>query len=422
MRSLAADLFAIAVEAARGESGLVATLPPLSPRGLTVIAAFGKAACAMSQAAFRHYGQHLPGVVLTRYGHGLPALHGLEGLEVVEAGHPVPDSEGTRAAAGLLALAASLGPDDQLLVLASGGGSALLVVPAAGLTLEDKQAVTRALLARGAKIQEINCVRKHLSAIKGGRLTVAAYPARVDTFVISDVVGDDPALVASGPTLPDLTSQSDALAILKAYEVDLPANVAAVLADGENETPKPGHPAFGQMSCTIVARPADALRAAAEAASAAGYTPVLLGDSVEGEARSIGRQHAELALAYQKAGGRHAIISGGELTVTLAGRGGRGGPNQEYLLSLALALDGAAGIVALACDTDGIDGSEDNAGAVIDDNTLERARARAIDLEGALVQNRSHDAFAVLDDLVVTGPTLTNVNDFRVILVDGSAQ
>jgi hydroxypyruvate reductase len=384
---------------------------PAPPPGRTLVVGAGKAAAAMAQTVERNWPGDLSGLVVTRYGHGLPTQH----IEVIEAAHPVPDPAGLAAAARVLDLAAGLGPDDLMLCLLSGGGSALLTLPAAGLDLADKQAVTTALLRSGANIAEINCVRKHLSAIKGGRLAAAAAPAETVALMISDVVGDDPAVIASGPTVADPTTFADALAVLDRYRIGEPASVLDHLRAAIDESPKPDDPRLARSQARIVARPRDALTAAAEVARAAGVEAVLLGDDLEGEARERGRDHARLAVAERR---RNPVVllSGGELTVTIAGKG-RGGPNTEYLLALAEALDGASGIHAIACDSDGIDGSEDNAGALIDPGTLTRAASQGLDPAHSLADNDAYGFFAALNDLVMTGPTRTNVNDFRAVLV-----
>jgi hydroxypyruvate reductase len=347
----------------------------------------------------------------------------------VEARHPVPDQAGQEAAQQILDLARGLGPQDQLVCLVSGGGSALLTLPAAGLTLADKQAVTQALLRSGATIGEINTVRKHLSAIKGGRLAAAAAPARVVSLAISDVPGDDPAVIASGPTVPDPTTFADARAVLAKYGITEPKAVMAHLAAARDETPKPGDPVFANTRFELIASPQQALAAAAEAALAHNVTPIVLSDRIEGEARDVAAMHAAIAVQLRAGQLRvgHEIVtppavllSGGETTVTVHGKG-RGGRNSEFLLALAAALTkdpgGCGGIYALACDTDGIDGTEDNAGAIVYPNTVDRAASRGIAIKEALAGNDSYGFFAALGDLVVTGPTLTNVNDFRAILV-----
>ena len=382
---------------------------PRPPKGNTVVIGAGKGAAAMAAAVEAHWPGPLSGLVVTRYGHGVPCRR----IEVVEASHPVPDAKGQEAAGRILAAVKGLTADDLVLCLISGGGSALLTLPAPGLSLEDKQAVNRALLRSGAPIGAMNVVRKHLSAIKGGRLAAAAAPAAVETLIISDVPGDDPAIIASGPTVPDPSTNADALALLKRYGIEPPAAVRRRLESVADETPKPGDPRLVRARATVVVTPQKMLEAAAEAARRAGYAPMIMGDRIEGEAREVGVQHAALAL---NTGPRTAILSGGELTVTIRGDG-RGGPNAEYALAMAKALKGAPHIWALACDTDGIDGSENNAGAVIGPDTLERAQAMGLDAGRKLSENDSYGFFEALDDLVVTGPTRTNVNDLRVILV-----
>src|SRR5690606_37500347 len=354
---------------------------------------------------------------VTRYGHGVPC----ERIEVVEAAHPVPDIAGHQAAARVLDLVHGLSADDLVLALISGGGSALLSQPAPGLTLEDKQRINAALLKSGANIAEMNCVRKHLSAIKGGRLAAAAAPARVVSLLISDVPGDDPAVIASGPTVADPTTFADALAILEKYGITHPETAVAHLKRGQDETPKPGDPRLARAEAVIVARPQAALEAAAAAARAAGLTPVILGDSIEGEAREVALVHAGIARQVarhgQPAPAPAVLLSGGETTVTVRGRG-RGGRNAEFLLALAVALDGHPGIHAIACDTDGIDGTEDNAGSLLTPDSLARARSLGIEGKERLADNDGYGFFSALDDLVMTGPTRTNVNDFRAILIE----
>ncbi|GAB4482072.1 MAG: glycerate kinase [Erythrobacter tepidarius] len=364
-------------------------------------------------------GPEVEGIALTRYGH-CGAIELPAGITVIEAAHPVPDASGEAAARQILALAGSLTMQDRLVALISGGGSALLACPVPGVTLTEKQGLTRALLASGASVAEMNCVRKHLSAIKGGRLALAAAPARVETYCISDVAGDDPALIAAGPTLPDRTSQADARSVLERYGIEPSPTVAAALRDPANALPPADHPVFAGARVEVVGRARTALDAAAAALAEAGYTPVILGDAIEGEARVVGAAHATLALQYQARGGRVALISGGECTVCLTEGAGRGGPNAEYLMALALGLNGQPGISAIAVDTDGIDGSGDNAGAIIDETTLARAACSGLDWAAALDANRAYDSFAALDDLVITGPTLTNVNDLRIILIEGA--
>ena len=382
---------------------------PEPPAGRTVVVGAGKAAATMARAVEDHWAGPLEGLVVTRYGHRVPTAR----IEVVEAAHPVPDAGGREAAARILSLAEGLSADDLALCLISGGGSALLTLPAPGIALADKQAMTGALLRSGAAIDEINCVRKHLSAIKGGRLGAACHPARVVSLLISDVAGDDPAVIGSGPTVPDPTTFADALAVLQKYGIAEPAALIRHLEGGAEETPKQGDRRLAEAETRMVATPAMALAAAAEAAREAGYEPVILGDALEGEARVLAREHAGLA---RDAAPGTVLLSGGEATVTVTGAG-RGGPNAEYALALALALDGAPGIFATACDTDGIDGTEDNAGALVTPDTLARAREAGEDAAARLAGNDGYGFFAGLGDLVMTGPTLTNVNDFRAILV-----
>jgi hydroxypyruvate reductase len=408
-------LFDAALAAADPARAVPRHLPP-RPAGRTIVVGAGKAAGAMARAVEDHWDGPLEGLVVTRYGHGVPCRR----IEVVEAAHPVPDAAGRGAAERMLDMVRGLGADDLVLCLISGGGSALLALPAPGLTLEDKQAVNRALLASGADIAQMNCVRKHLSAVKGGRLAAAAHPARVVGLLISDVPGDDPAVIASGPTVADPTTFAEARAILESFAIAPPEAVARRLAQGADETPKPGDPRLARAEARIIARPQDALEAAAAHARAAGLTPVVLGDAIEGEAREVARAIAGIAWQVR----RHAqpaappcvLLSGGETTVTVRGAG-RGGRNAEFLLALAVALGGAPGIHAIACDTDGIDGSEDNAGALIAPDTLARARAAGLDAKARLADNDAYGLFAALGDLVVTGPTRTNVNDFRAVMV-----
>jgi hydroxypyruvate reductase len=401
-------MFDAAVAAADPALRVPPHLPP-PPPGRTWVVAIGKAAASMAKAVEDHWTGPLSGVAITRYGHGLPCRR----IDVVEAGHPLPDGSGLAGARRALAGAEALGPDDLLLALVSGGGSALLALPAPGITLADKQGLTRALLACGATIGEINCLRKHLSAVKGGRLAAAALPARIATLAISDVPGDDPATIASGPTVPDPTTLADARAVVAKYSLEVPTAIARALADPANETPK----SLPAAEVRIVARPRDSLAAAAEVARANRFEPVVLGDALEGEARDLGAAHARLAARP----GPCVLISGGETTVTLGKADGRGGRNAEYLLALAVALAGRPAVHAIACDTDGIDGSEDNAGAILAPDSLARARAAGLDPGDRLVRHDAYGFFAGLGDLVVTGPTRTNVNDFRAVLVEAGA-
>lgn len=412
-------LFDRAVAAVSAEAAMPARLARDSG-GRTLFIAIGKAAAAMMRVAIDRAGPPDAGLVVTRHGH-LRDHAFPDAIEVIEAGHPVPDDRSVLAAGQALALAAGLGAADRLVLLLSGGGSALAAAPVEGVTLADKQAVTRALLRSGATIGEINTVRKRLSRIKGGRLALAAGPARTTTYIISDVPGDDPAFVASGPTVAASGSLADARAILSGYRIDVPASVSAALDDPANETPPPD--ALGLAGChtEIVARARDALAAAAALAEEQGFAVTNLGDRLQAEARHLGASHAALARRLAADGTRRAIISGGEATVTVVNPEGRGGRNLEYLLGMAIALDGDPRISALACDTDGIDGTEDAAGAMILPDTLARAAALGLDPPGHLARNDAYGFFAALGDLVVTGPTLTNVNDFRVILIDPAA-
>jgi glycerate 2-kinase len=409
-KALLRSRFDAAVEAALPGKIVPRFLPP-RPRGRTIVIGAGKASAAMAKAVEENWPGNLEGLVVTRDGHKVPC----ERIEIVEASHPVPDQRGEAAARRILALAGGAGPDDLVLCLISGGGSALMALPAEGLSLADKQDVNRALLASGATISEMNTVRKHLSAIKGGRLAAAAHPARVLSLLISDVPGDDPAVIASGPTVADPTTFAAARAILARYRIDPPASVKRHLEEGRDETPKPGDARLAGATTTVIAAPKASLDAAAALARAAGVEPVILGDAIGGEAREVGRAMAADALR-RRGRGPVVLLSGGETTVTVRGKG-RGGRNTEFLAGLALALDGAAGIFALAGDTDGIDGSEENAGAMVTPDTLARVEEKGLDAAALLDANDSYRLFAVLGDLVVTGPTLTNVNDFRAILI-----
>ncbi|MBO0663677.1 DUF4147 domain-containing protein [Jiella sp. MQZ9-1] len=417
-------IFKACVEAAHPRAILARYLPE-PPVGRIIVLAAGKAAASMANAAVEHYcgalgldAGRITGIAVTRDGYALPA----EPIRVVEAGHPLPNEAGLAATKDVLALAAEAGADDLVLALISGGGSANWLAPAGGVSLADKQAVTKALLRSGAGIDEINCVRKHLSQIKGGRLAAAARRdgARLVTLAISDVPGDDPSVIASGPTVPDASTLADARAIISKRAIALPESCEKALNDPANESPKPGDAAFEGAPFTIVATPAEALAAAECAASEAGYRVENLGGDVEGEAREVAAAHARLALDAKARGDKLAILSGGELTVTIRGNG-QGGPNQEYALALAVALDGADGIIAVSGDTDGTDGgtglATDPAGAFVLPSTLERARAAGLDPEQALANNDSTGFFQAIGDLLQPGPTHTNVNDCRVILV-----
>jgi len=420
------ELYRIAVAAAHPANCLPPHLPEPPPAGRLILLAAGKAAGSMTEIAERHYlddlrvaPRRLAGVAVTRRGYGRPTRI----VKLTEAGHPVPDAESLAAAERTLALAAGATADDVVLALMSGGASANWIAPAAGLTLTEKQAVNRTLLKSGAAIGEINTVRKHLSRIKGGRLAKCAHPAQVVTLAISDVPGDDPAVIGSGPTVPDPTTLAGARAVVARFRLDVPDPVVRALSDSANESPKPGDPAFARSVFRLVARPGDAFRAAEAAIRSRGYDCVFLGDQIEGEARDVAAAHARLARDMLAQGRRGVILSGGELTVTIRGKG-RGGPNQEYALALAQALSAAPGIAAVAGDTDGTDGGgggpDDPAGAFVDQTTLERACGRGLDPAAFLAENDSTGFFERLGDLLRPGPTYTNVNDFRAILVDRS--
>jgi hydroxypyruvate reductase len=389
---------------------------PAVPRGRLVVVGAGKAAAAMARAVEDNWPGPLSGVVVTRYGYAVPCNQ----IEVLEAAHPVPDAAGLLGAQRVLEAVRGLGADDLVLALISGGGSALLPLPVAGLTLEQKQNVNRALLKSGATISELNCVRRHLSAIKGGRLAAACYPARVLTLMISDVPGDRPIDIASGPTVGDPTTSADALSIVQRYGIDLPPPVLDILASGRGESVKPDDPRLAHTAARIIATPQLALEAAAAVAREAGIPAYILGDAIEGEARDVGKVLAGVALQVaerdQPVAAPCVVLSGGETTVTVRGSG-RGGRNVEFLLSLAIALDGHTRIYALAGDTDGVDGQEEIAGACLGPDSLARARALGLKPENSLQDNDAHSFFSALGDSVITGPTLTNVNDFRAILV-----
>ncbi|MBC7513615.1 MAG: glycerate kinase [Herminiimonas sp.] len=410
------DLYDTAVDAVSAERCLPAFLPPPSATGRTIVIGAGKGAAAMAKAVEARWPGKLEGLVVTRYGHGAACRD----IEVVEAAHPVPDDAGRQAAARMLAMVQGLTENDLVLCLISGGGSALLAMPAPGITLAQKQAINKALLKSGATISEINCVRKHLSAIKGGRLALACAPARVVTLLISDVPGDDPGVIASGPTLPDPTTCAEAQAILDKYGIVIDDSVREHLRSGAGESPKPDDARFAGNATHVIATARHALSAAADRARAAGVTPYILSDDMEGESRDVALVHAamarQVALHGQPFKRPCVILSGGETTVTVRGRG-RGGRNAEFLLSFATAVDGMAGIFALACDTDGIDGSEDNAGALYTPDSMARAAQQGLRARDMLANNDGYGFFSALDDLIVTGPTRTNVNDFRAILV-----
>lgn len=420
-QALLRRMFDAAVASAQPARCLPAHLPAHgSVGGRLVVIGAGKASAAMARVVEDHWPSPLSGLVVTRYGHALPC----ERLEIVEAAHPVPDAAGLAAAERMLALVQGLREDDLVLCLISGGGSALLPLPLPGLTLQHKQDVNRALLASGATIGEMNCVRRHLSAIKGGRLAAACHPARVLTLLISDVPGDDPRDIASGPTVADPSTCADALAIVRRHGLALPEAVREALESGRGESVKPGDPRLARAETRIVATPQMALDAAADVARAAGYTPCILGDALEGEAREVGTVLAGIARQAAERGQPVAppcvLLSGGETTVTLRGQG-RGGRNVEFLLATALALGGHPRIHGLAGDTDGVDGREEIAGAVIAPDTLARARAQGLAPRDHLADNDGHGFFSALGDAVITGPTLTNVNDFRALLIDAPA-
>ncbi len=408
-------MFDAAIAAAQPAHCLPAHLPP-PPTGRTIVIGAGKASAAMARAFEDHWAGEVTGLVVTRYGHAVPCRK----IEIVEAAHPVPDAAGMAAARRIVDRVAGLRADDLVVCLISGGGSALLALPPDGLALADKQDVNRALLASGATIGEMNCVRRHLSAIKGGRLGAACHPAQVVTLLMSDVPGDDPTDIASGPTVADPTTCADALDILRRHAIDVPAAVTQLLASGAGESVKPGDPRLARASTRIIATPQMALEAAAGVARDAGVVPLILGDSIEGEAREVGTVMAgiarQVAVHGQPIAPPCVLLSGGETTVTLRGSG-RGGRNVEFLLSLAIGLGGRPGIHAIAGDTDGVDGQEEIAGALIGPNTLARARALGLRPRDSLANNDGHGFFGALGDGVVTGPTLTNVNDFRAILV-----
>jgi hydroxypyruvate reductase len=423
LRAFLADLFRTAVDAAHPASCLPPLLPP-PPNGRLILLAAGKAAGSMAEVTVTHYrdrlliaAKRLSGVAVARHGYGRP----LKIVTMIEAGHPVPDAAGLEAAALAIKLADAATADDLVLVLMSGGASANWIAPADGVSFADKQAVTRALLRSGANIGEINTLRKHLSRIKGGRLARHAYPAKLVTVAISDVPGDDPSAIGSGPTVPDPTTLADARAIVAKFKLALPDAVTAALNNAKNESPKPGDPVFAGSQFALAARPADSLRAAEAAVVAAGYECISLGADVEGEAREVALAHAKLARELRAQGKRAVLLSGGELTVTIRGKG-RGGPNQEYALALAIALAGMPAMAALAADTDGTDvgagAATDPAGAIIDGQTAARAQALGLDPAAFLADNHSTGLFEKLGDLLNPGPTFTNVNDFRAIVVD----
>jgi len=423
IKFLLRQIYEAAVAAAHPLTCLTPALPKAPEKGRIIVLAAGKAAGSMAEITETHYlgtgfpAKRLSGIAVTRRGYDRPTRR----IEMVEAGHPIPDEAGLMATERVLALARQSNDGDLVLVLLSGGASANWIAPAPSISLDDKRILTRSLLASGATIDEINTVRKHLSRIKGGRLAFSAAHADILTLAISDVPGNDPSIIGSGPTVADASTLLDAEEILRRRKINPPLSVAHALRDPKNETPKPGDRAFERSEYRIIARPADALVAAANAARRLDLVPTILGDQIEGEARDVARDHAEQALRLIGKGRRSILLSGGELTVTLHGKG-RGGPNQEYALALALKLQGAKGVAAVAGDTDGTDGgtgkADDPAGAFVDETTLARANALGLDAARFLADNNSTNFFERLDDLLCPGPTYTNVNDLRAILVD----
>ncbi|WLI90799.1 glycerate kinase [Massilia sp. R2A-15] len=415
-RKLLRQMFDAAVEAAQSSHCLPPHLPA-PPRGRTLVIGAGKASAEMARVVEQHWPGELTGLVVTRYGYSVPC----ERIEIVEAAHPVPDQAGMDAARRILGLVQGLTADDLVICLISGGGSSLLVLPGDDLELADKQEINKALLRSGATIGEMNCVRRHLSAIKGGRLAAACHPAKVVTLLISDVPGDDPADIASGPTTADRTTCADALAILRRYGISMPDKVRTLLEGGAGESVKPGDPRLANSETRMITTPQMALEAAAEVARCAGVPVHILGDSIEGEARDVGIVMAGIARQVVTHGQPFArpciLLSGGETTVTVRGNG-RGGRNVEFLLSLGVTLNGLAGVHAIACDTDGVDGQEEIAGALLGPDTLARAWERGIKPRDSLANNDGHGFFQALGDSVICGPTLTNVNDFRAIYIE----
>ncbi|HEY3658520.1 MAG TPA: glycerate kinase [Steroidobacteraceae bacterium] len=417
-RVLLRQMFDAAIASAQPALCIPPHLPAV-PRGRLIVIGAGKASAAMARAVEQHWPGPLSGLVVTRYGYAVPCQQ----IEIVESAHPVPDAAGLRAAQRMLDAVKNLSADDLVLCLISGGGSALLPLPASGLTLDLKQAVNRALLASGATIGEVNCVRRHLSAIKGGRLAAACHPARVLTLLISDVPGDRPIDIASGPTVADPTTCADALDVVRRYGIELPAAAREVLESGRGESVKPGDPRLAGAAVRIIATPQMALEAAAAVARGAGLAAYILSDAIEGEARDVGKVLAAIAVQVaehnQPVPAPCVLLSGGETTVTVRG-GGRGGRNVEYLLSLAIALGGHARIHALAGDTDGVDGQEEIAGGYAAPDLLARAFGGGFRPREVLADNDAHTLFTALGCSIVTGPTFTNVNDFRAILIEGS--
>ncbi len=417
-RAFLTGLFDAALAAVDPAVRLPLDLPHPPSDGRLVVVGAGKAAASMALAAARRYGDRAAGVVVAPHGYGLCPGESAGGIEVIEASHPVPDAMSFRSAEAMFAAVGGLSDRDLVVCLLSGGGSALMERPAAGLTLNTLQSITDSLLKSGAAISEINIVRKHISRIKGGRLALAAWPARVETFAISDVPADDPSLIASGPTVADPSTCGEALAILRRYAIAIPAELGRALSDGSLETPKPGDPRLARARIRIVGSAAEALAGAARQAHNHGFDVIDLGDRVEGEAASIAATHAALAIEVARTGKPTAVLSGGELTVTHAGRGA-GGPNREYALALAVALAGRPGVWALAADTDGIDGTPGAAGAFVSPDTLSRASAMGLNPRDFITRHDSGGFFEALGDDVVTGPIRNNVSDFRAILIAG---
>ena len=411
-RKLLFDLFQSAIKSASPENCLTPNLTGISHPHVHVIGA-GKAAAAMARVIENNIDRSVSGIVVTRYGHSVA----LDSIEAIEAGHPIPDELGVVSATKIANLATSLNDKDLIICVVSGGASALLSLPHFGIAFEDKKRITRDLLMEGATIQEINCVRKHLSAIKGGRLMRLIYPAQALTYCISDVVGDDPSIIGSGPTVADSSTCKDVLKVLSHYNIEVPEYLWRMLERGQIETPKPDDPVFERSVVKTIARPIDALSASAEVAKNQGFQAILLGDLIQGETNLVAKRHAAFVrerIADSSQAKPCVIISGGETTVAVSGSG-KGGPNTQYVLALALELEDIEGVYAIACDTDGIDGSEDNAGALLTPSTLTRAQVSNLEARKFLNNNDSYSFFEKLGDLVVTGPTLTNVNDFRAI-------
>lgn len=406
-------LFRVGIESADPIKVLAEYLPKKLSKGRLIVIGAGKASAMMAKAVEKAWPEvEMDGLVVTRYGYGVVT----EKIKIIEASHPVPDEAGQQACHEIMQLVNDLREDDLVIALVSGGGSALLSLPAPCLSYDEKCDINRHLLNCGAPIHAMNCLRKHISGIKGGRLAVAAAPAKVLTLLISDVPGDDPFAIASGPTLPDPTTQAQALDVVDKYDVPISETVRAWLSDPANETPKANHPAFAKNETIIIARCQDALEAAAQCAKVENITPVMLGDDIEGEACLVGESHVELAFDYIGKGG-HILLSGGETTVTIKGQGGKGGRNTEYLLAAMIAANGNECVYGIACDTDGIDGSEDNAGAFFSPDTIVKAKALGLNPVEFLNNNDAYSFFKAVDGLVVTGPTFTNVNDFRALLV-----